>query len=422
MVNRWETPHNVRSRVPAWLRLSILAVVVAGVTTAPLHAQPGGCERPAITITASPEPVDGRGGTTRVAFEIGVDVGGGEYCFWEITYQTGGGDAAPGEDYRPIAPRTECRSGNDTVEGSVDILGNIESNKTFEVQVPSILVGGCVDGDRFDVDERATVTIGDYQSPSVSIDDVQIEEGDESTTNAVFTVRVEPPAAGPIAVGFQTENDTAMVSDGDYKAQFGAVTITPVEPYEVTISVPVVGDNRAEEDETFIVLLTRVDGAAITDGEGVGIGTILNDDTANAVRIADAPEVPESAESAEVVVERLDPSADPAQVTVTASGGTAATDGGTATEDDGMATAEEDFTPVSTVVSWPAGEGGTRTVQIPLLDDDLAEGDETIRVTLSDPERATLDSPSAVDLVILDDEPEGEAEGEEEAITGGTGT
>lgn len=427
MVNRWDKPHNVLDSALASLRLSTLAVVVvAGVTTAPLHAQLGDCARPTIRVTTSPA---GGGGTTRVAFDVAVDVGGSDYCFWEITYQTGGGDAAPGEDYRPINPTTECRSGDDTIAGTVDILGDTESEseKTFEIQVPSIVVGGCADGDRFDVNESATVTLGNYRSPSVSIDDVEVEEGDSGTTNAVFTVRAEPPSGEPITVRFQTESDDATVSDGDYKAQFGSLTIAPEEPYEATITVPVVGDTRVEEDETFVVLLTSAGGAEIADGEGVG--TILNDDAADTVRIAEAPEVPESAKSAEVVVERLHPSADPAQVTVTAG--------------DGTATAEEDFTPVSIAVSWPAGEGGARTVWIPLLDDDMAEEDETIRVTLTDPEQATLGTPSAVDLVLLDDEQEGEAEEEEAAeeaeapppessdassttsptgVTGGTGT
>lgn len=400
----------MRGSALASLRLSTLAVVlVAAVTTVPLHAQRGECARPTITVTTSPA---GGAGTTSVAFDVVVDVGGSDYCFWEITYQTGGGDAAPGEDYRPINPTTECRSGDDTIAGTVDILGDTESesDKTFEIQVPSIVVGGCADGDRYDVNESATVTLGNFQSPSISIDDVEVEEGDTGTTNAVFTVRAEPPSGEPIAVRFQTESDHATVSDGDYKAQFGSLTIAPEEPYEATITVPVVGDTRVEEDETFVVLLISAGDVEIADGEGVG--TILNDDAADTVRIAEAPETPETAESAEVVVERLDPSADPAQVTVTAG--------------DGTATAEEDFTPVSTVVSWPAGEGGTRTVQIPLLDDDLAEGDETIRVTLTDPEQATLGAPSAIDLVLVDDEQEGEAEEESTTnptdATGGTGT
>lgn len=391
-MNPWETSHNVKSSVLASLRVSTLAVVVvAGVATAPLRAQPAPCAPPTITVTTSPEPiVENETGTTPVAFDIEVDVGGSEYCFWEITYQTGGGDATPGEDYLPIDPTSECRSGNDTIRGSVDILRDTvsEADETFEVQVPAISVGGCADGNPFDVDESATVTIVNYQVASVSIDDVQIEEGDAGTANAVFTVRAEPLAIEPIAVRFQTEDGDATVADGDYKAQFGSLTIAPVAPYEATITVPVVGDTGVEEDETFAVLLTSADGVEITDGEGVG--TILNDDEADTVRIVAAPAGPESAGSASVVVERLNPSGVPAQVTVTAAGATA--------------TAEVDFTPVTTVVSWPADEGDARAVQIPLLDDDLTEGEETIQVTLTDPVQATLGSPSAVDLVLLDDE------------------
>lgn len=232
-MNRVETSH---SSLLTSLRLSALTVVVtAGIATPPLLAQPAPCARPSVTVTTSREPVaepEGGGGTTTVEFEIAVDVGGAEYCFWEVTYQTGGGDATPREDYRPIDRTTECRSGNDTATGSVDILGDTtsEPDETFEIQVPTILVGGCAEGERFDVDESATVTIVNYQAPSISIDDVEVEEGDEGTTNAVFTVRAEPLAPEPIAVRFQTEPDSATVSDGDFKAQFGAVTIPPAEP------------------------------------------------------------------------------------------------------------------------------------------------------------------------------------------------
>lgn len=394
-MNRGETSHNVRTILLTSLRLAILTVV-AGVTTLPLLAQPAPCAAPSVTVTTSPEPVaEDDGATTSVAFEIEVDVGGDEYCFWEITYQTGGGDATPDEDYRPIEPTTECRSGDDTITGSVDVLGDTASelDETFEVQVPAISVGGCANGEPFDVGESATVTIANFLAPGISIDDVEIQEGDEGTTNAVFTVRADSLVAEALAVGFQTEDADATAAEGDYKPRLGSVTIEAVEPYEATITVPITGDTRVEEDETFAVLLTGADGAEIVDGEGVG--AILNDDEADTVRIVAAPAVLESASSASVMVERLAPSAGPAQVTVTAS--------------DGTATAEADFTPTATAVSWEAGEGDPRTVQIPLLDDDLVEGDETIQVTLSDPQQATLGSPSTIELVVQDDEREGDA-------------
>lgn len=134
----------------------------------------------------------------------------------------------------------------------------------------------------------------------------------------------------------------------------------------------------------------------ITSGCGESNPVRANDDEPGTVRIAAAEEVSESGSPALVIVERLNPSGDPAQVTVVAGEGTA--------------TAGVDFTPVTATVSWAADEGGARTVQIPLLDDNMVEGDETIRVTLSDPVGPTLGSPSAVDLVILDDDAPGEVE------------
>lgn len=127
-----------------------------------------------------------------------------------------------------------------------------------------------------------------------------------------------------------------------------------------------------------------------------GVSPSLNGDENSAVLIAAAEAVSEAAGSAAVVVERVNPSGDRAEVAVQAREGTA--------------TAGVDFMPVTAVVSWGAEESGTRTVQIPLLDDNLAEEDETIRVTLSDPVGGTLGSPSAVDLVIQDDEQDGEVE------------
>lgn len=404
-MNRGTTSHSVKNRLLASLRLAALAVAAAGVATPPLFAQPAPCAPPTVTVTTSPEPVaEPVRGSATVEFEIGVDIGGAEYCFWEVTYQTGGGDATPRDDYRPISPTTDCRSGNDTIRGSVDVRGDTESepDETFEVQVPSILVGGCAEGESFAIDEFATVTIANYAAPSVSIEDLRIEEGDEGTTNALFTVRAEPRIAQPLSVSYQTEDVEATVSDGDYKARFGSLTIPAEEPYEATITVPVVGDTRVEEDETFVVLLTRADGAEIA-GEGVGVGTILNDDEPDAVRIVEAPAVPRGAGSANVVVERLAPSGGPAQVTVTASRETAP-----AGEDSDSVTEGEPWE-TTNVVSWEAGEGGRRTVEILLPANDLAEGVETIRVELTDPEGATLGEPSAVDLVLEDDGRQGEA-------------
>lgn len=231
----------------------------------------------------------------------------------------------------------------------------------------------------------------DKRQPSAAIDDGEVVEGDSGETAAVFTVTVSP-LTRDVRVAFTTQDQTATVADGDYPSASGSLLFSFKGSLTRTISVPVRGDTRVEPDETFLLVLTEVEGRPRM-ARGVGIGTILNDDENNVVRIAAADPVSEGDGSARVIVERVTPSGEPAHVTVNARGGSA--------------TENTDFTPVTAVVSWAADEGGPQTVQIPLLDDNLAEGDETIRVTLSAPVEATLGSPSAVNLVLLDDDQEG---------------
>jgi len=70
---------------------------------------------------------------------------------------------------------------------------------------------------------------------------------------------------------------------------------------------------------------------------------------------------------------------------------------------DGTATAGQDYTAVSRRLVFGVGERLKR-VSIPVIDDALAEGTETIRVRLSNPVGGTLGSISAAVVNILDDE------------------
>lgn len=72
----------------------------------------------------------------------------------------------------------------------------------------------------------------------------------------------------------------------------------------------------------------------------------------------------------------------------------------------GTATDGSDFEAVSGVLNWADGEGGIKSFQIPILDDQLVEGNETVVFTLSSAAGgAALGSPSSTLLTIRDDEP-----------------
>src|SRR6478609_615699 len=52
---------------------------------------------------------------------------------------------------------------------------------------------------------------------------------------------------------------------------------------------------------------------------------------------------------------------------------------------DGTATAGQDYTPASGTLSWAAGDGLSKSFAIPLVSDTVAEGVETVHLTLSSP-------------------------------------
>ncbi len=79
-----------------------------------------------------------------------------------------------------------------------------------------------------------------------------------------------------ISVDYRTVDDTARVSDSDYRATNGTLTFQPGQTSQ-TINVTILGDNTVEPDESFRVLLSNATQASIADA--TGMGWILNDDS-----------------------------------------------------------------------------------------------------------------------------------------------
>jgi photosystem II stability/assembly factor-like uncharacterized protein len=70
----------------------------------------------------------------------------------------------------------------------------------------------------------------------------------------------------------------------------------------------------------------------------------------------------------------------------------------------GTATAGSDFTGVNGTLSWPAGDGSTRVITVPIIDDSLAESAENFTVTLTNPTGSLLGTTVAT-VTITDNEP-----------------
>src|SRR5262249_29445650 len=111
--------------------------------------------------------------------------------------------------------------------------------------------------------------------PGLSIDDVELMEGDTGTTDAVFTVTLSQASNQTVTVDFATTDGTADAASGDYVAASGTLTI-PAGTTAQTISITVNGDTTVEPDETFFVDLSNAVGANIENGRGTAV--IVNDD------------------------------------------------------------------------------------------------------------------------------------------------
>ncbi len=123
--------------------------------------------------------------------------------------------------------------------------------------------------------ETSELSDAAYFFQAVSINDVQIVEGNSGMKNLQFSLTT-PGAPGVGAkVDFTTVNGTAKAGV-DFTLTNGTATLNAAGG-AFTIDVPILGEFLAEPDQIFTVQLSNPQNLFILDA--TGIGTILNDDT-----------------------------------------------------------------------------------------------------------------------------------------------
>jgi probable HAF family extracellular repeat protein len=222
-------------------------------------------------------------------------------------------------------------------------------------------------------------------TPSVSIGDVMVTEGNAGTINAVFTVTLSAPASHDVSVNFATDGGTATAG-ADFATRSGTVTI-PAGQSSATVTVPVIGDTTAETKETFQVNLSQAVGAIIGDGQGVG--TIV-DDEPRFLNIGDVT-IQEGRSGTRVFVFTVTLSAS-SNVPVTVSYATA----------NGTATAGQDYNAKSGTLTFAPGQT-TSTISIVVKGDRIREANETFFVNLSNGVGAQLLDGQGIGTILNDD-------------------
>src|SRR5688500_10686084 len=103
--------------------------------------------------------------------------------------------------------------------------------------------------------------------PTVSIQDVWVDEGNDGNRTAQVVVGLSQSHRQAVTVNYSTQNGSA-VAGTDYVAVSGKLTFAAGETIK-TIQVPVIGDRALGSDQYFLVNLQGTKNARIGDGQGV---------------------------------------------------------------------------------------------------------------------------------------------------------
>jgi len=309
-----------------------------------------------------------------------------------VQYATIAGTATASSDYTPTSGTLTFAPGETSKIISVPILRDLvaEPTEAFSLQLSSpsgatltraVAVGTIKDDDG----------TSPPPTPSATIGNVSVQEGNSGMTTARFTVTLSAAATGPVSIVYSTANGTA-IAGSDYTATSGTLSFAAGETSK-TIDVPILGDTQVETDETFLVRLTSATGATIATTQATG--TILNDDQ--------PPVLPKLSIGNATVTEGNSGTTNMTFTVTLSQASTSPVTVGYATAD-GTATAGSDYNTSSGTLTFAPGET-TKTITVAVRGDTLVESSETLRVVLSNPTGATISVGTGTGTITDNDQP-----------------
>ena len=240
--------------------------------------------------------------------------------------------------------------------------------------------------------DPVTVRVTDTTLPVLSVADARA--GEQRAARVEFALRLSTTSSREVRVTYATENVTAKAGE-DYVAAEGTLTFAAGETAK-TIPVAVTHDILDEPDEeTFTLQLSGAANAAL-DGGGdtlAATGTIADDDALPRLLVRGTDGSESVADSAKFSLWLDAPSA--REVSVRYATGAVIPDSIYPAAEEGV-----DYQRVEGTLTFAPGDR-TREVTVPLLDDDLHEYDEYVRLSLSEARHVR---PSPGTLFIWDDD------------------
>jgi hypothetical protein len=326
--------------------------------------------------------LEGDAGTQSVEFDVTLAQATSVEA--RLDYATADGTARAGQDYAATSGTITFSPGETVQTIAVEVNGDttVEPNENFFVDVSS------PDGLLVTTRRGVGTIVNDDPVPSLQFS-TPTYAAREGSAQAVIAVTRTGAAQPPVTVDYVAAPGTASAPE-DFVAVAGTLTFKAGQVVS-TFTVPIVNDTLSDPGETVDLTLTNPAGGAVLGVRQTALLTIADDDLAGSVQFSGAA----------YTVSEAGPEA---TITLTRGGGLASgvtVDFETA---NGTATEGSDYVRASGTMSFGAGQ--TRaTFAVPILEDTLGEGNETVLVSLSNPTGgATLGARKTATLTIGDNE------------------
>ena len=236
----------------------------------------------AVTLINDDQPVlsladvrlnEGNSGSNEAV--ITVSLSGASPQVVTVDYTTANFSAVAGSDYTASTGTLSFPAGSTSQQIRIPIVGDalVETDEQFTVSLSNAQNAVLA------ASNTATVSLTNDDTPSLSVAAVQVQEGNNGTTEAVVTVSLSSTSSQAVSVNYGTVDGTALAGS-DYSAVSGNLSFAPGETTQ-QIRVLVNGDTEAEADETFTVNLSEAVGATLDTSSRQAVVTVRNDDPAS---------------------------------------------------------------------------------------------------------------------------------------------
>ncbi|MBX3400635.1 MAG: VCBS repeat-containing protein [Gemmataceae bacterium] len=316
-------------------------------------------------------------GTLKFAVTLGAAVQGG----FTVEFKTNNGTATTADnDYANTTGKlTFAGTAGETqfITVAINDDNKVELDQTFTISLFNVVPADAgIPASKIDATDIGTGTIVNDDAAMFRINAASsITEGGMVT----FTVTLTNPVDTATSVTVTTTDGTAKsvgapAFDNDFTAKTGFTVNFGATVTSVNVSVPTIGDNIVELDESFTIALGGLNNGGrptvtIDAANSVGTGTILNDDSTQ-FKITQNSSASEGGKIS-FTVSLTNPVDVPTSVTVTTADGTAKV-------------ADNDYAPIMAMPINFAALQTSQSFDVTTNNDDVVEADETFTVTLGD--------------------------------------